>query len=205
MDGYAQISLLDMIEKLGDKSNTLHKLISEFSCPLNKDVEKFFKTSAITFAKQNLAPTYMVFTSYQGQLVQVGYYTLCTKTIHVSKARVSSNLRKRLLKFSAVNRETGDLVIVSPLIAQLGKNYYNDYNTLISGDILLKMAIDRVRDAQKALGGKTVYVECEDKPRLLDFYQRNGFVTFNKRLLERDETEVMHGEYLMQLLRYLEI
>lgn len=205
MDGYAQISLLDMIEKLGDKSNTLNKLISEFSCPLNKDVEKFFKTSAITFAKQNLAPTYMVFTSYKGQLVQVGYYTLCTKTIHVSKARVSSNLRKRLLKFSAVNRETGDLVIVSPLIAQLGKNYYNDYNTLISGDILLKMAIDRVRDAQKALGGKTVYVECEDKPRLLDFYQRNGFVTFNKRLLERDETEVMHGEYLMQLLRYLEI
>lgn len=140
MDGYAQISLLDMIEKLGDKSNTLNKLISEFSCPLNKDVEKFFKTSAITFAKQNLAPTYMVFTSYKGQLVQVGYYTLCTKTIHVSKARVSSNLRKRLLKFSAVNRETGDLVIVSPLIAQLGKNYYNDYNTLISGDILLKMA-----------------------------------------------------------------
>lgn len=205
MDGYAQISLLDMIEKLGDKSNTLNKLISEFSCPLNKDVEKFFKTSAITFAKQNLAPTYMVFTSYKGQLVQVGYYTLCTKTIHVSKARVSSNLRKRLLKFSAVNSETGDLVIVSPLIAQLGKNYYNDYNTLISGDILLKMAIDRVRDAQKALGGKTVYVECEDKPRLLDFYQRNGFVTFNKRLLERDETEVMHGEYLMQLLRYLEI
>lgn len=205
MDGYAQISLLDMIEKLGDKSNTLNKLISEFSCPLNKDVEKFFKTSAITFAKQNLAPTYMVFTSYKGQLVQVGYYTLCTKTIHVSKARVSSNLRKRLLKFSAVNSETGDLVIVSPLIAQLGKNYYNDYNTLITGDILLKMAIDRVRDAQKALGGKTVYVECEDKPRLLDFYQRNGFVTFNKRLLERDETEVMHGEYLMQLLRYLEI
>ena len=193
MDGYAQISLLDMIEKLGDKSNTLNKLISEFSCPLNKDVEKFFKTSAITFAKQNLAPTYMVFTSYKGQLVQVGYYTLCTKTIHVSKARVSSNLRKRLLKFSAVNSETGDLVIVSPLIAQLGKNYYNDYNTLITGDILLKMAIDRVRDAQKALGGKTVYVECEDKPRLLDFYQRNGFVTFNKRLLERDETEVMHG------------
>ena len=193
MDGYAQISLLDMIEKLGDKSNTLNKLISEFSCPLNKDVEKFFKTSAITFAKQNLAPTYMVFTSYKGQLVQVGYYTLCTKTIHVSKARVSSNLRKRLLKFSAVNSETGDLVIVSPLIAQLGKNYYNDYNTLITGDILLKMAIDRVRDAQKALGGKTVYVEFEDKPRLLDFYQRNGFVTFNKRLLERDETEVMHG------------
>ena len=205
MDGYAQISLLDMIEKLGDKSNTLNKLISEFSCPLNKDVEKFFKTSAITFAKQNLAPTYMVFTSYKGQLVQVGYYTLCTKTIHVSKARVSFNLRKRLLKFSAVNSETGDLVIVSLLIAQLGKNYYNDYNTLITGDILLKMAIDRVRDAQKALGGKTVYVECEDKPRLLDFYQRNGFVTFNKRLLERDETEVMHGEYLMQLLRYLEI
>lgn len=205
MDGYAQVSLLDMIEQLGDNSDTLKRLISEFSCPLNKDVEKFFKTSAITFAKQNIAPTYLVFASYKGELVQVGYYTLCTKTIHISKGRVGSTLRKRLSKFSAVNRETGDLIIISPLIAQLGKNYHNEYNSLITGDVLLKMAIDRVKDAQKALGGKTVYVECEDKPQLLDFYQRNGFVTFNKRLLERDETEVMSGEYLMQLLRYLNI
>lgn len=204
MDGYAQVSLHDMINELGEKSETIHKLISEFSCPLNKDVERFFKESAIEFAKQSIAPTYLIFASYKDELVQVGYYTLCTKTIQVAKKHVSSNLRKRLKKFAAINPETGDLVVISPLIAQLGKNYCNGYNKLIPGDILLKMAIDRVREGQRIFGGKTVYVECEDKPKLLDFYQRNGFVTFNKRLLERDETDVMQGEYLMQLLRYLD-
>ncbi len=51
-------------------------------------------------------------------------------------------------------------------------------------------------------GGKIVYLECEDKPRLVGFYSNNGFVTFGNRSLDRDETNI-GGEYLIQMLRYI--
>lgn len=35
-------------------------------------------------------------------------------------------------------------VIVAPLIAQLGKNYANGYNKLITGDELLAMALEKL-------------------------------------------------------------
>jgi len=93
--------------------------------------------------------------------------------------------------------------LAAPLIAQLGKNYYNGYNKLISGDELLKMACDKVSESQRIIGGKIVYLECEDKVKLIEFYSSNGFVAFGKRKLDRDETEVMQGEYLIQMLKYL--
>ena len=40
----------------------------------------------------------------------------------------------------------------TPLIAQLGKNYQHGYNTLITGDELLKLACDKVKEIQLSLG-----------------------------------------------------
>lgn len=64
------------------------------------------------------------------------------------------------------------------------------------------MAVDKVKSIQRELGGKFVYLECETKERLVQFYRENGFTEFGKRRKDRDEIEV-DGEYLVQLLRYL--
>ena len=96
-----------------------------------------------------------------------------------------------------------DLVIMAPLVAQLGKNYTNDYNKLITGDELLKMAEDQIRLAQRIIGGKVVYLECEDVDRLRSFYSDNGYVEFGKRKLDKDERTEMSGTHLIQLLKYL--
>ena len=90
-----------------------------------------------------------------------------------------------------------------PLIAQLGKNYANDYNKLITGDELLKMAIDKVKQIQINIGGKFVYVECEDIKYLIDFYASNGFINFGKRDLSSDEKDWIKGRYLVQMLKYI--
>lgn len=95
------------------------------------------------------------------------------------------------------------MVIMAPLIAQLGKNYMNDYRKLITGDELLKMAIDKVSAAQRIIGGKVVYVECEDIDILKKFYEDNGFVIFGKRRLDKEERGEMNGSHLIQLLKYL--
>jgi len=53
------------------------------------------------------------------------------------------------------------------------------------------------------IGGRIVYLECEDKSHLIQFYESNGFVSFGQRPLDRDETEVLSGKYLIQMLKYL--
>ena len=80
------------------------------------------------------------------------------------------------------------------------KNYKDNYNLLISGDELLKLACDKIKEAQNILGGKFVFVECEDKEDLKHFYESNGFVCFGKRNLEKDEMEQNSGKYLLQML-----
>ena len=90
------------------------------------------------------------------------------------------------------------------MIAQWGKNYADNSDKLITGDELLKIACDDVKSTQFILGGKVVYLECENKSRLLEFYESNGFKNAGKRKLEKDETSVMSGEYLIQMLKYLD-
>jgi len=53
------------------------------------------------------------------------------------------------------------------------------------------------------VGGKIVYLECEDKPKLKDFYTENGFVVFGERKLDRDEMDDFEDTYLIQMLKYL--
>lgn len=92
--------------------------------------------------------------------------------------------------------------MATPLIAQLGKNYRNGYNELITGDELLQIACQKVQRTQLELGGKFVYLECEDKQVLKRFYQRNGFCIFDSRRLDADERH-LDGECLLQLIKYL--
>lgn len=143
-------------------------------------------------------------------MVLVGYYTLAIKHFVIKNAvvksksgkNINSKLRHRINKFAQNDVDTGQYIISAPLIGQLGKN--DNYANLISGDILLQYACDKVKEIQAAAGGKIVYLECEDKPALIDFYSRNGFYNFGRRNLEYDEKDSFKGQYLIQMLKYLQ-
>lgn len=115
---------------------------------------------------------------------------------------MSNTLQKRISKFASYDIMNKAYRLSAPLIAQIGKNYSSNFNSLISGDELLKIACDKISEAQKILGGKIVYLECEDCDKLTNFYNVNGFVVFGKRALDRDE-ELLKGKYLLQLLKYI--
>ena len=202
MAGYSILSLSDIIDEKGE--DFCREILSFFSCPPNPDVEKFLtKRSAIDFAKQSIAQTFLVYASYRGKNVLCGYFTIANKYIVVGSHSVSKTTARRLRKFAMPNISDDNLVIMAPLIAQLGKNYMNDYRKLITGDELLKMAIDKVSAAQRIIGGKVVYVECDDIDILKKFYEDNGFVIFGKRRLDKEERGEMNGSHLIQLLKYL--
>lgn len=200
MDGYVKVSLSKLISQIGE--DNVKNILSDFSCPINSDIETFLRKKAIEFEKQSISATHLIFTSYKSQNVLVGYYTLATKAFNVTKSAISKSMSKRINKFATYDTDLKSYILPAPLIAQIGKNFTNNYNSLITGDELLSIAIDDVKVIHQIAGGKVVYLECEDKPRLIDFYSRNGFVSFGNRSLDKDETDIS-GEYLVQMLRYL--
>lgn len=200
LTGFAQVNLMDMLEELGeDKTATI---LSSFSCPLNKDVEQFLHSKAISFARMGIAATHLVFASYKEQVVLVGYYSLANKTVAIKSRSLTYRWRQRLGRFAQFNPETKQYLIALPLIGQLGKNFANDYNKLITGDELLAMACEKIRGLQLLIGGKMAYLECEDTPRLIEFYSSNGFERFANRNLDGDELQTGEKPYLVQMLRY---
>ena len=202
MMGYIVVNLSDISEM-----KELDAVISDFSCPFNKDIEDFIKNKAQMFSKQRIASVYLVFTSYKDKSVLVGYFALAIKHFHIDSknpGNIGKNLLKRIAKFGVYDKELRKYIISAPLIGQLGKNYANGYNNLITGDELLKLACDRVKEILRIGGGKIVYLECEDNPFLLRFYEDNGFWNFGKRILDADEKDKVSGKCLIQLLRYLE-
>lgn len=199
--GYKVINLKDIYNILGEQKTK--EVLKDYKCELNQDVEYFLKEKAIEFSKQDISRTYIVMSQYQEKNVIVGYFAITNKVTNIKKVKLSETKRKRLLKFAVYDKESKSYSIALPLIGQLGKNYDNNYNELITGDILLKLACDKIKEAQELMGGRFVFLECEDKPQLEDFYNRNGFVCFGKRNLEKDERDKNSGEYLLQMLRDL--
>lgn len=83
MTGFGGINLKDMISEIGEKE--VKSILSDFSCPLNADVEHFLKHTAIEFAKQGIASTYLIMASYQNKYVLVGYFSLANKIFCIDR------------------------------------------------------------------------------------------------------------------------
>jgi len=210
MSGYNLIMLKNMIKELGEEDTK--KELSSFSCPINHDVENFLRDKAIEFEKQSYSSTHLVYASYKNEQQLVGYFTLADKHFRISakpKHRhgkgLSNTQRRKITKHGTYNSELDIHTIPAPLIAQLGRNFASgDGSTrLITGDELLKIACDKVWEAKRQFSGRFVYLECEDKQLLVDFYESNGFVAFGTRPLDSDEKDDLSGNYLVQMLKDL--
>ncbi|WP_343101010.1 N-acetyltransferase [Romboutsia sp. MSSM.1001216sp_RTP31141st1_G3_RTP31141_220114] len=198
---YKVINLNDMISMLGeDKSK---EILSSFYCPKNKDVQDFIRVKAIEFSKQGLARTHLIFMNIKNEMKLLGYFTLSNKAISIHKKSLSNKLRSRISKFGNYENEYNAYTLSAILIGQIGKNYANEVNKFIKGEEILKIACDKVKNAQLDIGGRVVYLECEDVEYLVDFYTNNGFHSFGKRMLDKDEKDSLSGKYLIQFLRYL--
>ncbi len=156
MTGFKIVNLKLLVEEIGEEETKT--LLSNFSCPLNEDVEEFLRI-------------------------------------------VKGKLRQRINRFAVFDQQAKSYCLSAPLIAQLGKNFAVK-PSLISGDELLELACKKISTIQLDLGGKFAYLECEDKPQLTEFYSSNGFVEFDRRELDKDESG-LSGDYLIQMLKYI--
>lgn len=87
-------------KKLGE--DKLMKLLSEFSCPLNSDVERFLKQQSIEFAKKHQAVTYLVLSLEDAE--PLGYFSITIKPLVVKAEPFSNTARRKLARFSEIDR-----------------------------------------------------------------------------------------------------
>ena len=198
--GFWQSNLRDLLAELGEERTS--EVLSAFECPLNPDVQSFLREKAILVSKHGYASTYLVFASYQGSVVLIGYYALAMKAVVIKGSLLSSQWRGRLRRFAFYDSDLKQFTLSLPLIGQLGKNYAHHYDRLISGDDLLGIACETVREIQLMSSGKMVYLECEDVLPLTSFYERNGFFRFANRNLDGDERDLSQTPYLVQMIKY---
>lgn len=196
-----QIGLSDLLDEAGEEY--VKNILSSYYCPINKDVDEFIHKKAIEFAKRRFASTYLVFVSYRDNKVLAGYYTIAMKSTLIKKKNISKTLGKKIGYFGNYNNDIKSYIVSLGLIGQIGKNYTNNYNKLITGRELLKLACDKVRQIQIASSGKYVYLECENKEKLIQFYENNGFIKFGERKLDHEELDYFEEKYLVQMLKEL--
>lgn len=199
MINYSQTNILDMLQYIGEDS--CQTILSSFMCPLNSDVEDFIHTKAIQFAKQRVAVSYLVFAEQNEQQYLVGYYTLANKFVSVNSSALSKTLQKKIAKFSQYDPSLERFMVSMPLIAQLGKNFNPELPFSMAGPDLLELASERVMEIEHLIGGKTVYIECNDQPKLFDFYSSAGFFPFDERIRDTENLDE-HDRVLVQMLKY---
>ena len=185
--GVSLFTLLDIERTLG--ADKLAEVVSRFSCPVNSDVEDYLKNPkrAVNSSRMSSSVSYLVLNSQTSDLL--GYFTLMMKAYSVEAKQLSSKNRRLVERFSQVNRH-GKFVVPVYLIAQLGKNFALPKEKQIAGVDLLKLALDRFSNVKREVGGKLVMVEREaNRPKLLEFYNKNGFKSWTRRINEKDGVE----------------
>jgi hypothetical protein len=159
--------------------------VSHFYCERNKDVEDFLRSKAIEFELKNIGRTYVFIDEEQlvndDVIAILGYFTITMKSITFAED-VSKSLRKRVTSNKNADQAVGYL------IGQVGKSdHYKEY---ITGREIIETSIELIYELFEKLGGRFVLVECEDHPRLLQFYeyldfkiiQENGLVQLYRPL-----------------------
>lgn len=182
--------------RLGE--DKLMQLLSEFSCPLNPDVERFLKRQSIEFAKKHQAVTYLVLSVEDAELL--GYFSITIKPLVVKAESFSNTTKRKLARFSEINRSGQTYNLAAYLIAQLGRNYSDRAKGRITGRELLEAAIRQTQILQYQAGGMVTFVETENNEKLLSFYKNYGFKQFDTRHTVSHEAE---PHELVQLLRLL--
>ena len=161
----------------------------------NSEIEEFIRDKAIDFAKQKLSITYLIIDTDSG--VILGYFTLTHKSVILNSDGLSKTFQKKLAKYSRLDRDTGNYVVSAFLLAQLGKNYAIKADKRIDGKQMMKLVNDVLLDVQRRIGGGVLYLDCEDTPKLKNFYIGENFKEFADRFSSEDERKYI------QFMRFL--
>lgn len=194
MRDYQVINILDMIESVGE--DEVKSILSDFSCKRNHEIENFVKKNAVDFAKKKMSVTYLVVDNTESISA---IFTLTHKAIEITNKNLSNTMRRRIQRHSRLDESTDSFNVSAFLIAQFGKSDIKTSEENISGNALMDFTFEVLTAVQHDIGGGLVYLECEDKEKLINFYssEPNQFFKFGERYSEEDKVKYI------QLFRFI--
>ena len=194
MSDYQVINILDMIESVGE--DEVKSILSDFSCKRNPEIENFVRKNAVDFAKKKMSVTYIVVDDTESICA---IFTLTHKAIEITNKNLSNTMRKRIQRHSRLDESTGSFNVSAFLIAQFGKSDTKTSEENISGNALMDFTFEVLTAVQHDIGGGLVYLECEDKEKLINFYssEPNQFFKFGERYSKEDKVKYI------QLFRFI--
>ncbi len=193
MSAFTTVNILDIMNDIGEEGT--REYLSDFTCPKNKEIENFLKKNAIEFAKKKMSVTHFVLNEL-GEIV--AFFTLTHKALEIEDKNMSSTMKKKVMRYAQPDRTTNSYLVSAFLVAQFGKNYSTLEGSTIGGDCLMETAMEILSTVQYEIGGGIIYLECENNPKLLSFYQNenNNFRPFGERYSPAE------GITYIQLLRF---
>ncbi|MDN3074155.1 GNAT family acetyltransferase [Enterococcus faecalis] len=179
------LPLLDLINS-DNTEEEIKNLLFSFECKSlsfgASDVEYFLHNKAVNFETMDMARTYLVLSTYQSKFYLAGYFSISNKPLVIPKKqfnskKISNSQRKRLMGFGH-RTDMKNYECKGYLLGQLGKNYSEIAKKAnqISGNDLLALAYEKVKEAHSLVGGRVLHLECENNEKIKTFYSENGFV-----------------------------
>lgn len=172
---YFTVSLYDLLKR-GVGKEDIMKILSDFSCPVNNDVENFLHVKAFDFERVGLARTNLIYALSEGNMpILVAFFTIGLSHVVVGE-KLSKNDRKRVLGTSFPIGST----LKTLLIGQLAKNYTSGYNQLITGEMLMDIIFERISVIHQMMPSVVTHIDCKDVLPLRDYYEKFGFTLFKR-------------------------
>lgn len=158
------------------------EIISKFYCSKDPDVENFLKNrnKAILYEQKSKSRTYITFNEEamnEGTFQLYSYFTVAIQSFKIPDVMSQNQIRKLDGLYAKKGNESITEIPVF-LIGQLGKNEL--YPDRITGDEIIETALSVIGRAKDLVGGRVVLIECNDIPKLVDFYERNDFTVIRK-------------------------
>ena len=175
---FVEESLSVILEQFGEENTK--RVLSEFICSENEEVETFIKEKAILHENRGLAKTVLVIDTKAKGIV--GYYTISTKSF-VIHSNISSRMKKKYFGTS----QTSVDIIPSILIGQLGKN--EAVESSFTGSDLMDLIFRYIKNMSVLTPSLVCYVEHDGREKLRNYYEKHGFTYFKR---EEDEEKGLY-------------
>ncbi len=159
-------------------SEQLEKVLENYHCTKDKDIESFLQTKAVTYEKRGWCSIYLLINRekffHNGTIRVDGYFTLSNKIVMLTDM-VSGAKRRKL--FSGLKKESDMAHFI--LIGQLGKYIDRQGEDGAVGDTsaaqLLDRAFEIIYEVKKRIACSCVLIECKDESKLCQLYEDYGF------------------------------
>ena len=149
---FVEERLSEILEQFGEENT--ERVLSEFVCSENEEVELFIREKAILHEIRGLAKTVLVFDKETESIV--GYYTISTKSF-VIHSNINSRMKK---KYFGTTQTSGD-IIPSILIGQLGKN--EAVESSFTGSDLMDLIFRYIKNMSILTPSLVCYVEHDGR------------------------------------------